>query len=191
MTFKERMAILWKNKRILQYRCVALNETSGIYLFSRVNEDNENCFYVGQAKNLLERTAQHLMGRTQHIDKSIYKHKFWSPENLTGWNVDVLEYCSLNELDRKEQEHINYFLSKGWKSYNVTGGGQIDKAKDIGERQQIKLKSYKNGKGLGYEKARNEVKVFFEKYLDFTIKGNTNKIKERKFNEFKEWLNGN
>lgn len=189
MDLKQRLAILEEKKRIVKEACPLMDERSGVYLFKRINENDEICFYVGQAKNLLQRVAQHLMGRTQHIDKSLYKHKLWSEKNLNGWSIFLITWCDVDKLDKIEKEHINYYLSKGYKSYNICGGGQIDKAKDIGERQQTKLKSYKNGKGLGYEKARNEVKVFFEKYLDFTIKGNTNKIKERKFNEFKEWLN--
>ena len=80
------------------------------------------------------------------------------------------------------------YLNDNWKVYNVTGGGQYDKKADIGERQQTKLKSYKNGKNLGYEKAREEVKIYFDKYLDYNIKGKSNKIKERKLLEFKDWL---
>ena len=75
-----------------------------------------------------------------------------------------------------------------YKSYNVTGGGQTDKKADVGERLQTKLKSYKNGKNLGYDKAKEEVRVFFDKYLDFVVKGKPNKIKERKFEEFRKWM---
>jgi hypothetical protein len=41
----------------------------------------------------------------------------------------------------------------------------------------------------GRKNAVREVKVFFDKYLDFSIKDKPTKIKERKYNEFKEWLN--
>lgn len=190
MDLKQRFAILEEKKRIIQHICENdIYPKSGIYCFFRFNEKEEYCFYIGQARDVLTRTAQHLMGRTQHIDKSLYKHGFYSIENPCGWRLHIIKYCDVSQLDLGERYYIDYYLSQGFKSYNVCGGGQINKAKDIGKRQQTKLKSYKNGKGLGYEKARNEVKVFFEKYLDFTIKGNTNKIKERKFNEFKEWLN--
>jgi hypothetical protein len=40
----------------------------------------------------------------------------------------------------------------------------------------------------GRKNAVREVKVFFDKYLDYSVKGVSNKIKERKYNEFKEWL---
>ena len=140
-----------------------------------------------QAKNLLQRTAQHLMLSKQHIDKSIYKHKLYSSNNQYGWKLKILCNCRVDELDKLEQKYIDYYLSKGYKAYNVTGGGQFNKKEDIGMRQQIKLKSYKNGKDLGYEKARKEIKVYFEKYLDVVIKGKITKIKQRKLEEFINW----
>lgn len=191
MDLKQRLAILEENKKKIKSIYPNMPISSGIYLFYRENENGENCCYVGQAKNLLNRTAQHLMlGKNPpHIDKSLYKHKLYSEDNKFGWKVKVLRVCPRYVLDFWEQDYIQYFIEKKWKVYNVTGGGQIDKAKDIGQRQQTKLKSFKNGKNIALNKAREYVKTMFEKYLDFTIKGNTNKIKERKFKEFKEWLN--
>lgn len=189
MNLNQRFAILNKNKKIIQNLCDnEITQKSGIYAFYRTNENGEKCFYIGQAKNLLQRTAQHLMGRQQHIDKSLYVHKLYSKDNPCGWKLRVLIYCNEKDLDHFEQFYIKLNKDLGYKSYNVTGGGQFDKKGDIGERQQTKLKSYKNGKDLGYEKARKEVQIFFEKYLDYTIKGKTNKTKERKLKEFKEWL---
>ena len=189
MNLKQRFAILSKNKKIIQSLCDnEIKAKSGIYAFYRTNEKGEKCFYIGQAKNLLQRTAQHLMGTKQHIDKSLYVHKTYSKDNPYGWKLRVLIYCDEKDLDHFEQFYIKFNQDKGYKSYNVTGGGQFNKKGDIGERQQTRLKSYKNGKDLGYEKARKEIQVFFEKYLDYTIKGKINKTKERKLNEFKEWL---
>ena len=188
MNLKQRFAILNDKKKIIKSICPNISIKSGIYLFYRKNEDNETCFYVGQAKNLLNRTAQHLMDRKQHIDKSLYVHKLYNEDNPYGWKLKVIYFCGIGSLDFYEQHFIQYYLNLGYKSYNVTGGGQLDKKEDIGERQQTKLKSYKNGKNLGYEKAREEVKEYFDKYLDFKIKGKSGKVKERKLEEFKKWL---
>ena len=182
--------ILDKEKKLIKEICPEICSLTGIYLFYRTNENNEKCFYVGQAKDLLQRTAQHLVGRKQHIDKSLCKHGLLSENNPNGWKLKVLYLCDERTLDYWEQKYIDYFLQKGYKPYNVTGGGQFNKKKDIGERQQTKLKSFKNGKDLGYEKARKQVKQYFEKYLDYVIKDKTNKIKERKLKEFEEFLGG-
>lgn len=190
MDFIQRMKIQRENEQRILNIYPTMPQSSGIYMFFRDNDDGKRCVYIGQAVRLLERCGSHLSGKKSHIDKSLMKHKLFSDVNPNGWRVCILTQCPTYMLDEQERKWIDYYRNReDVEIYNVCGGGQIDKAKDIGERQQTKLKSYKNGKGLGYEKARNEVKVFFEKYLDFTIKGNTNKIKERKFNEFKEWLN--
>lgn len=189
MENRQRLAILGDCKKIIKRICPEITTKSGIYLFYRINEENEQCFYVGQAKNLLNRTAQHLMGRKQHLDKSIYVHKLYNAENPHGWKLKVLKICQPYEMDELEQKYIQYFLSKSQKCYNVAGGGQLDKAQDVGQRFEVKLKNYRSGKLYGYNKALEQVKVFFDKYLDFVIKGKPNKIKEKKFAEFTELLN--
>lgn len=192
METKQRIAILNDKKKIIKQICPDIQNKAGIYLFYRTNDKGEKCSYVGQSKNVWNRCADHIWwykGKTQHIDKSIYVHKLYSKDNPFGWKLEILYFCDYMQLDEMEQSYIDYFLKNGYKSYNVTGGGQINKKADIGERQQTKLKSHKNGKIQGYNKAKKEVCEFFDKYLDFTIKGKTSKIKERKFNEFKKWLN--
>lgn len=188
MELKQRFAILNDKKKIIKSICPDITNESGIYLFYRKNEDNETCFYVGQAKDLLTRTAQHLMGRTQHIDKSLYVHKLYGEGIPYGWKLKVIYKCGIGYLDFYEQQFIQHYLKQGYKCYNVAGGGQFDKKSDVGERYEVKLKTYKNGKKIAYEKAREYVKEMFDKYLDFTIKGKSGKVKERKFEEFKKWL---
>ena len=45
-----------------------LTDDSGIYILTRVDENGINYGYVGQAKHILTRLAQHLNGHTQHIE---------------------------------------------------------------------------------------------------------------------------
>lgn len=189
MDMQKRYIILNEKKKIIKSICPEITTKSGIYLFCRKNEENEFCYYVGQAKNLLQRTAQHLMDKKQHIDKSLYVHNLYRKNNPFGWNLRVLIECKESDLDYWEKAYINFYKNKG-KLYNVNGGGQFDKAEDIGERFEVKLKSYRNGKAIAYDKAREYVKNMFDKYLDYTIKGKTNKIKERKIKEFEEFLGG-
>lgn len=189
MTTQQRYAIQRDNEKLILKVNPKIPRKSGIYAFYRTNEKGENCVYIGQAKNILYRTAQHLMGRKQHIDKSLYTHKLYSFENPEGWKVMVLRLCAVEELDKFEQFYIEHCQKRGSaRLYNICGGGQLDKAEDVGERYEVKLKTYKNGKMFAYEKARLYVKNMFDKYLDYTIKGKPTKIKERKFAEFGEFL---
>lgn len=190
MMSKERFAMLNEYKMLVKKICPAISARSGIYIFYRSNENLKPCVYIGQAKKLLERTASHFLGRTSHIDKSLYTHGIYSDDNPYGWELSVLCECDINRLDELEQYYIDYYLKAGYVVYNVTGGGQKDKKQDINKRQQTKLKSYKNGKNIANEKAKDYIRTMFTKYLDFTVKPPSNKIKERKFKEFKEYLGG-
>lgn len=189
VNYAQIFAIQSKNEKAILKICPKMPRKSGIYLFYRVNEKGENCAYVGQAKNLLHRCGQHLSGRETHIDKSLYTHKLYNPENPQGWKVCVIELCPITELDAKEQKYIDHYKNRDdVVLYNVTGGGQFNKRADIGERVQPNLKRYKSGKQYGYEKAREQVKTYFTKYLDYSVKLPSTKIKERKLAEFEKFL---
>ena len=68
---------------------------------------------------------------------------------------------------------------------NIESGGTTGK-EIIGERKPAK--TYTDGIKQGQKKTREEVKTYFDKYLDFAIKPPANKIKERKAEEFKKFL---
>lgn len=158
--------------------------TSGIYVFARVDENGIKYAYVGQAKHLLSRIAEHLLGY-QHIDLSIKKHGLFCAENPNGYNLLCIE-APENELDTQERRNISLFAEMGYQLRNKTIGGQ-NKGKD-GLDDNKPSKGYHDGLEQGRKNAINEIKVLFEKYLDFSIKGEPNKIKERKFAEFEEIL---
>lgn len=188
---KQRWKILkYYEKKILDI-CPDITHTRGIYLFYRYNENNEKCVYIGQSVDVLRRCCEHLSvkAKKQHIDKSLAKNGLWSNINQTGWKVKMLAWCRENDLDKAETMFIDRYLKSGeYKVYNVTGGGQLEKSQDINARYEVKLKSYKNGKNIGAEKVKEQIKVYFDKYLDVIIKGKSNKIKERKLKEFKEFI---
>lgn len=187
--YKQLFAIQKKNEEIIKQQCRAIDNKSGIYCFYRINENQEKCAYIGQAKNLLRRCASHLSGRKQHIDLSLYKHKFLDIDNPNGWNLILLEHCSISELDKKEQKYINEYFENGFKVYNVQGGGKNDRERDINERNLTKLKSYANGKQIGYEKARKEIALLFTKYLTYDVK-KANILSQKAKEKFEKFLKG-
>lgn len=179
MNYKQRWVIDQKNKQ----RWLKVNETltdeSGIYILTR-EENGFKYAYIGQSLHIMQRLCEHLRGY-QHIDLSLKKHGLWSKENPTGWSVD---FFVCDDLDQQEQKLIKEYANMGYQLRNKTAGGQIDK---IGFEQE-QSKGYHKGVAYGKEKQLKEIKVFFEKYLDFVIKGKPNKTKERKLREFKELL---
>ena len=88
------------NKRKFLALNPKLTETSGIYILFR-EENGIKFAYVGQAKHLLTRLAQHLVGY-QHIDLSLKKHGLKSKYNPNGYDVSF-ERVPLNYLDERER----------------------------------------------------------------------------------------
>lgn len=158
-------------------------QKSGIYIYERIDENNVNYFYCGQAVNIYNRQVSHYNG-FQRIDISIRKRGFFNENNPYGWKFKILEFCPEIKLNEREQYWILYNLKQGKQTYNLNYGGNKGKKNTFDKER----KGYQQGKTYGYEKAREEVRVFFEKYLDFTIKGKETKTKLKKLEEFKKFI---
>ena len=172
-------------KKALYNNPSAKNE-SGIYVLYRTDENGIKYAYIGQAKKMITRLGQHLLGY-QHIDLSLKKHGFWDKENNPyGYLIDMW-YFPIEELDEREKTFIKSYAERGYQLRNKTAGGQ-DKGK-VGIDENKPARGYYDGKKQGRVDTIKEVKVFFDKYLDVSIKGKPNKIKERKLEEFEDMLN--
>lgn len=187
INYKQVFAIKKQNEERIKKLCPKATHTSGIYFIYR--EQNGFKFgYVGQAtKSLLSRLGEHLNGYKQHIDLSIRKYGLYDKvKNPFGYKIAIICYCTPEQCDEKEQEFIKKYANEGWQLRNSTTGSQGEGKQSIIENKSTK--GYREGVAFGELKSKREVKVFFDKYLDFIIKDKPNKVKERKYNEFKEWL---
>lgn len=186
---------VWAKKNETQKRiktlCPSIHNGSGIYIFTR-EEDGIKYAYVGQAKHLLDRCAQHLLGY-QHIDLSIKKHGLYSESNTTGYKLSVV-YIDESELDDKERFYIQRCAMEGYQLRNATLGGQDDGKVVIDSKTP---KGYHDGLKQGYDNARKECFELFTKYLSFSIKncdeshkkdGSYKEVFLRKHKEFCEFL---
>ena len=99
--WKQAKAIESVNKKKFLELNNELNNDSGIYMLTRIDENGFKYAYIGQAKHILTRLAQHMVGY-QHIDLSLKNHGLYSDKNEYGWNV-IYYNCSEEELDDKEQ----------------------------------------------------------------------------------------
>lgn len=181
---KQVKAIEAKSKQRILAVCPDVPERSGIYFLLRA-EDGFRYAYIGQAKHLLSRLAQHLSGY-QHIDLSIKKHGLWSEQNMTGWRVNFLEFPE-SCLDEKEQYYIRLYAGKGYQLRNHTTGGQgVGKA---GMDDSKSPKGYRDGLAQGYRNAQRYVKRLFDKHLDYRQKSEKpNKNQEKAAQKFAEFL---
>ena len=185
--YRQIMAIRKANEDKIRKLCPIATETSGLYVFYRTDENGFKYAYVGQAKNLLKRLAEHLSGY-QHIDCSIKKHKFYDEEtNPYGYHVEIICHCSEDELDGREQYWIKHYADQGYQLRNKTTGSQGEGKSALGEGKSTK--GYRDGIVQGRKNTQKEIKELFDKYLTYDIKGKPGKIKQRKYDEFTAFLN--
>lgn len=186
--YKQVKAIEAKNKKRLLSVNPHLDERSGIYFLLRVDEDGIKYAYVGQAKHLLTRLAQHLVGY-QHIDISLKKHGLYSENNMNGWKVGFLHY-PLDQLDEKEQHYIKQYAIAGYQLRNKTSGSQGEGKKQIDEYKPAK--GYYDGLKQGRKNLAKELVNIIDKHLEISLKPEkaNNKVSIKAFEKFKELLKG-
>lgn len=163
--------------------CPDAKDKSGIYIMTR-QENGFKFAYIGQSLGCLSRLVAHLQGFDQWIDKSLKKHKLYSETNPTGWKIGCL-YCPVEKLDEWEQHYVKLYAQNGYQLRNVSSGGVGTK---FGVNDNKDSRGFYEGVGYGIEKTKKQLRNYFDKYLDYTIKPKSNKIKERKFAEFGEFL---
>lgn len=154
-----------------------MENRAGIYIWYR----KKYCFYAGQSVKLVDRSVSHLM-QYDHLGRSIQKYGLYSKDNPWGWNLTYF-YCDEWELNDLERETIAKWNEHNI-SYNITSGGQNEGKVDINQRQAPK--GYRDGLAQGRKNAYREIANLFTKWLDVSIKGEPNKVKQRKLGEFTE-----
>ena len=179
-------AIESQNKRKILSFNQNVDESSGIYFLTRADEHGIQYAYIGQAKHLLTRLAQHLSGY-QHIDLSLKKHGMFSEGNVYGWKINFLHYPE-DELDEHEQFWIKRYAKNGYQLRNKTAGGQGEGKKQISEYRPAK--GYYDGITQGKKTLARELSHIMEKHLTVELKPEKrgNKVSEKQLEKFNRLL---
>ena len=155
-----------------------VDERSGIYFLTRVDENEIKYAYIGQAKHLLTRLAQHLSGY-QHIDLSLKKHGLYSKDNFYGWKIGF-EHFEESELNAKEQLYIREYAGLGFQLRNKTAGSQGKGKVQIDEYKPAK--TYRDGLKQGKKTLAKELSTIIDKHLEISLKqskkGNKTSLKQ-------------
>ena len=187
VNYKQIKAIEAENKKKWLSISPLLSENSGIYILTRKDEDGFKYAYIGQAKHILTRLAQHLSGY-QHIDLSLKKHGLYSEDNPYGWNVTAIKYTE-SELDEKEQFWIKKCAIMGYQLRNKTSGSQGEGKKKIDDFRPVK--GYRDGIRQGRINLARELLHIADKHLVIKVKPEKqgNKVSERQLEKFNMLLN--
>ena len=184
---KQTKVIEHQNKKKLLEVNPKLDEKSGIYFLTRTDEDGFKYAYIGQAKHILTRLAQHLVGY-QHIDLSLKKHKLYAEDNPFGWKVNFLHF-SESQLNEKEQHYIKEYALNGYQLRNKTSGSQGAGKSQIDDYRP--QKGYRDGLEQGRKNLARELNHIIDKHLVVSIKPEkaNNKVSVKAFEKFREILN--
>ena len=176
-----------QNKKKLLEVNPKLDEKSGIYFLTRTDEDGFKYAYIGQAKHILTRLAQHLVGY-QHIDLSLKKHNLYAEDKRFGWKVNFLHFPE-SQLNEKEQHYIKEYALNGYQLRNKTSGSQGAGKSQIDDYRP--QKGYRDGLEQGRKNLARELKHIIDKHLVVSIKPEkaNNKVSIKAFEKFKEILN--
>ena len=184
--FKQIYARKAECERRIKEVCPNATHESGIYCFTRVDEDGFKFAYVGLAsKSLLTRLGEHLVGY-QHIDLSIKKHGLYSQENPHGYKVDILCKCPAEECNEKEQYYIKKAADAGYQLRNHNSGSQGKGRRTFDNAKPSK--TYREGLAMGYLNARREVAHWFSLHLAVSTKKPT-KNAEKALANFEKFIN--
>jgi hypothetical protein len=186
--YRKAMAIESKNKKRILEINPHVDDGSGIYFLTRMDEDGIRYAYIGQAKHMLTRLAQHLSGY-QHIDLSMKSHGLYSAENIYGWKIGFLHY-PVDKLDKWEQYWIKCYADKGYQLRNKTAGGQGDGKKQIAEYRPGK--GYRDGLAQGRINLARELSNIADKHLVISLKPEkqNNSVSQKQYQKFMEFLHG-
>ena len=181
-------AIEAKNKKRLLAIDPYLDEGSGIYFLVRKDENGIKYAYIGQAKHLLTRLAQHLSGY-QHIDLSLKKHGLYSSENIYGWKIGFLHF-QISELDFMEKKFIQMYSNNGYQRRNKAAGGQGEGKTQIDDYRPAK--GYRDGIAQGRKNLAKELTNIIDKHLCISLKEEkkNNKVSIKAFEKFNDLLYG-
>lgn len=185
--FRQAKAIESSNKKKLLKVNPKLDEGSGIYFLTRVDENGIPFFYIGQAVHIIQRMCSHLTGY-QHIDLSIKKRGFYSEDNHFGWKINFIHY-PVEQLDKMEQFWILEYTKKGYQCrYNKTSGSQGEGKEKINKFRPAK--GYRDGIQQGKKALARDLSHIIDTHLQITLKPEkqNNKTSIKAFEKFKEML---
>lgn len=157
-------------KRILKIN-PDIPDSSGIYFLTRTDEEGFKFAYIGQARHILTRLAQHLVGY-QRIDNSIRKHNLCDKSEY-GYKINYLKFPE-SKLDEMEQYYIKKYANAGFQMRNETIGSQNLGKKALGDAKSPK--GYRQGLAQGYNNAEKEIMHFLSTHCKVSLKKPENKV---------------
>lgn len=185
----------WVKKKIIAKKSLSAvfpetkeSHGSGIYLYERTDENGILWFYCGQSQDIFNRLITHAMAY-DHLGLSLTKRGYKSADNPYGWELRVIEYCPIEELDEREHYHILDNMRQGKQAYNVTSGKQ-GIGKETFDTRKL-ARGYSDGIERGRKTVIKEIAHLFDLHLKVVYKADKpSKNAEKAMQKFEGLLQG-
>lgn len=92
---------------------------TGIYVI--LNTKNGKV-YIGKGKNIASRWKHHKRCLKGNYHYNVYLQRAWDKYGEKAFKFQVLEYCTVEQLDEREMHFIAVYKARGM-AYNMTDGG--------------------------------------------------------------------
>lgn len=106
---------------------------SGIYKITNLKNGK---VYIGQSQNIYYRRKQHFTALRAHRHENTQMQKDWNNDSH-GFRWDVVEYCSIDKLNEREEYWIKQYDSVN-KGYNQGWVPYKRKQKKISNKRKVK-----------------------------------------------------
>lgn len=129
---------------------------SGIYYIE--NQIN-NKKYIGQSNNIKDRWRRHISELNKNKHHNDYLQKSWNKYGENNFVFEIIEYCSIENLDDREQYWINFYntMDRDF-GYNLKTGGQNGgsvMSDETKEKMSISVKNSYNNSNLRKTRSLN------------------------------------
>lgn len=125
--------------------------SSGIYCYT--NKIN-NKKYVGQSSNLKRRKREH-----RHKSNNLPFYRALKKYGESNFDYEVLEFCDIVDLDKKEVYYIQKLNTKTPNGYNLDSGGYHRSNKVYSEKQILKVQDLLVNTNLSHQQIVEETGV--------------------------------
>ena len=152
------------------------NINSGIYCIENLTNQKK---YIGQSVSVYNRWSKHKSELNRGTHDNDYLQNSWNKYGESKFKFYVLEFCDIENLDKKEIYYINTYntLNRDY-GYNLKSGGQNGDAKVlqyVRQKLSSSLKqSYSNNEALRIKRRNDALRQWSDPKIKEKITGSNN-----------------
>ena len=131
----------------------------GIYKITKIENGKS---YIGQSNDIKRRIKEHQYKTDIPIEKAIQKY------GKDAFTYEIIEECSIEELDQKERYWIEYFNTYKGFGYNCSEGGGSNQGENNGRTKLTNIDVEYIRQCYADHKRRKEVYEIFKDRISFS-----------------------